>query len=153
MEVKKIYFLRSFKNNTQGISLIETLIASVILLVSILAIYSAVTYGYLLTKKSEYVATAGSIARYEIEKIKSLGVINANPYYYGDDGLPAVHPRTVYTKDSTYETEVIRVENVYGNPQLKMFIVNVYLYGRPTTNVLYAKPLVTYYTYLTEKGL
>ncbi|MCX7920162.1 MAG: prepilin-type N-terminal cleavage/methylation domain-containing protein [bacterium] len=143
-----------------GFTLVEVLVAALILVIGIVAVYSAVLWGKYYTKKNEYVVTAAHIGRDKMEVIKAFGIYNANDttaytVYNPATGTYAVdtviHPRHPSSADTSFEIETIRSDDTTTG--ITTFTCHVYLYGRPTTDPKFRNPICSYQTQMSIGGI
>lgn len=145
-----------------GFTLVEVLIAAVILVLAVIALYSAILWGKQYVKQSEFVVGASNLGRDEMEVIKAFGIYNAdsthsypvliNPTYGTYAWVTVIHTRLPSSVDSTYDTETKKF-TLASDSNIIVFECNVYLHGSSTTDVKFAHPLAWFQTQMTVGGI
>jgi prepilin-type N-terminal cleavage/methylation domain-containing protein len=140
-----------------GFTLVEVLIAATLLVIAIVAVYSAVLWGKYYTRQNQFVVTASGLGRNEMEEIKAFGIFNANTDHFIPPAgvVPVIHPRLPSSVDSTFDTYTRRT-TLPSDSNVVIFECHVYLsppLGTPTTDPKFANPIVSYQTQMTVGGI
>src|SRR5512137_681842 len=92
---------RNPKFRIGGFTLVEVMISALLLVVGVVAVYSAVVWGKYYTRKNQYVVVASGLGRNEMEEIKAFGIYNADSTHHfsfssstGTAQIYVIHPRT-----------------------------------------------------------
>jgi len=141
-------------NFLTGFTLVEVLIAATLLVIAIVAVFSAVLWGKYYTKQNEFVVTASNLGRNEMEEIKAFGIFNANTDHFIPPAgvVPVIHDRLQSSVDSTYDT-MTRKYTLSSDSNVVVFESIVYLHGSNTTDPKYSKPIVSYQTQMAVGGI
>jgi len=137
-----------------GFTLVEVLIAATLLVIAIVAVYSAVLWGKFYTKQNEFVVAASNLGRNEMEEIKAFGFYNANTSHFIPPAgvVPVIHDRLQSSIDPTYDT-ITRKYTLPSDPNIVVFESIVYLHGSNTTDPKFANPIVSYQTQMAVGGI
>lgn len=148
------------KYHNNGFTLVEVLVAALILVIAILAIYSAVLWGKQYVKQSQFVVQASNLGRNEMEEIKAFGIYNADNIHRVPplNVMTVIHPRQQSPIDRTFDTETKKY-TLASDTSIMVFDSIVYLhYGTSSTIIStsdpkFAKPLVSYQTQIVAGGI
>ena len=134
--------------------MVEVLIAATLLVIAIVAVYSAVLWGKFYTKQNEFVVAASNLGRNEMEEIKAFGFYNANTSHFIPPAgvVPVIHDRLQSSIDPTYDT-ITRKYTLPSDPNIVVFESIVYLHGSNTTDPKFANPIVSYQTQMAVGGI
>lgn len=142
-----------------GFTLVEVMISAFILVIGIVAVYSAVVWGKYYTRKNQYVVIASGLGRNEMEEIKALGIYNADVDYNftfstatGNISVAAIHPRSQSIVNPDFDTETKRY-TLPSDSNVVIFESIVYLHGADTTDPKFANPIVAYQTQMVVGGI
>ena len=142
------------KHRNKGFTLVEVLIAAVLLVIAILAVYSAVLWGKQYVKQSQFVVQASSLGRNEMEEIKAFGIYNADTSHSVPplNVMKVIHSRQQSPLDSSFDTETKKY-TLPSNSHIFVFDTIVYLHGTSTTDIKFSTPIVSYQTQMVVGGI
>ena len=157
------------KSRICGFSLVEVLVAAVIMGVAIAAIYSAILWGRYRATQTQYVVSASDVGRHQIEVIKSMGFTNAadpgsvkydvsSTFFNNNLSYGGIFSRTnQFSIDSNYDMESSYTDDSsIPSNVMRVFTVKVYLHpsnAADTDQPPFNQVLVSYVTYIVPKGI
>jgi prepilin-type N-terminal cleavage/methylation domain-containing protein len=157
---KKKHLLKSNPKFTKGgFTLVEVMISALLLVIGIVAVYSAVVWGKYYTRKSQYLVVAAGLGRNEIEEIKAFGIYNADSTHNftfstatGTATIIVIHPRSNSIINPDFDTETKR-NTLSSDSDVVVFESIVYLHGTDTTDPKFANPIVSYQVQMSVGGI
>jgi Tfp pilus assembly protein PilV len=141
--------------NKQGFTLVEVLVSALILVVSIVGIYSAVLWGKHYTRQSQFVVSAAGLGRNEMEEMKAFGIYNADTFHvfsFDTSTTAVIHSRSPSIINPDFDTETKRY-SLASDSNVIVFESFIYLHGTPLTDPKFANPIVSYQTQMTVGGI
>ncbi|MFB3894858.1 MAG: prepilin-type N-terminal cleavage/methylation domain-containing protein [bacterium] len=151
--------IRNPKLRLGGFTLVEVMISALLLVIGIVAVYSAVVWGKYYTRKNQYVVIASGLGRNEMEEIKAFGIYNADTTHHftfststGMAEVYVIHPRSQSIVNPDFDTET-RKYTLPSDSKVVVFESIVYLHGTDTTDVKFANPIVSYQTQMVVGGI
>ncbi len=150
----KIAYGFDMKHRNKGFTLVEVLIAAMLLVIAILAIFSAVLWGKQYVKQSQFVVLASNLGRNELEEIKAFGVYNADTVHTVPplNVMTVIHDRLQSPLDPSFDTETKKY-TLSSDSNIIVFESIVYLHGTATTDIKFSTPIVSYQTQMVVGGI